>query len=127
MNIKSAGVVTEGTPFIAKISAADVEGSTAPTDFEWTYENGSVEGSTRQLILETGNIYAVGGNYANLVKLDNTGTEQWNTGTDLDEYGQMNDLVFVNNEIYLVGHAYLTSIEGRMMKCDSSDGSMIWT
>jgi len=36
LKFKSAGQPEEGVPFVGKISASDVNGSTAPTKFEWT-------------------------------------------------------------------------------------------
>jgi len=36
LKFKSAGQPEEGIPFVGKISASDVNGSTAPTKFEWT-------------------------------------------------------------------------------------------
>lgn len=39
MIFKSSGIVTSGTPFIGKISAADAAGTTAPAAFAWTYTN----------------------------------------------------------------------------------------
>ena len=39
MNFKSSGLVEGGTPFIAKISAANVNGSSAPLGFTWIYDN----------------------------------------------------------------------------------------
>jgi hypothetical protein len=37
LKFKSAGQPEEGLPFVGKISASDVNGSTAPSKFEWTY------------------------------------------------------------------------------------------
>lgn len=83
---KSSGQVDgeNAKPFIAKISAADAGGSSAPTSFEWTYTNSEAEnyGSAKALRVDSSdNVYAVIGHGA-VVKLNSAGEEVWKT----DEY-----------------------------------------
>jgi hypothetical protein len=46
---KSGGQIGYGKPFIAKIAASNVSGSTAPTAFDWTYslDGDDYTGSTK--------------------------------------------------------------------------------
>ena len=61
-NFKSAGQAEEATPFIAKVSAANANGDSAPTSFEWEWEKTSEEpiGSAKTIRLDSdGNIYTI--------------------------------------------------------------------
>jgi len=129
---KSSGVFEDGTPFIGKISAADVAGDTAPSGFEWTYENDKVTGSTRSIFDDGGIVYGLSGTKTNIVKLTAAGAVTWNTEDKLVSEGQMNDLLVradgADDDIYLAGHYYVEGggILGRQMKVDASDGSMVY-
>lgn len=118
----------ESSPFIVKISAADAAGSSVPSDFEWTYFNSEVTGSTKSIRQDSaGNLFALCGTATSIVKLASDGSETWNTGSDHIELGQMNDLVVKDTSLYLAGHIFTTTIFGRMVKIDATDGSMEWT
>ena len=61
---KSGGQITQGTPFLGKISATDAAASTAPTAFAWTYSNAgeAYVGSAKAIRVDSAdNIYAVFG------------------------------------------------------------------
>jgi hypothetical protein len=84
LKFKSAGQPEEGTPFVGKISAADVNGAKAPTKFEWTFtknddtqiknEENQYRGSTKSMrIAQDGTIYALSGYRTTVNKLDQKG------------------------------------------------------
>lgn len=82
-NFKSSGQVTEGKPFIAKLSASDANGSTVPSSFAWTYSLTESEyiGSTKSIRIDSSEkIYAVVGSASAAVKLNSDGTEVWKSG-----------------------------------------------
>lgn len=130
---KSSGIIEDGTPYMAKITAADAAASSAPSGFDWTY-SGSVEGSTRSLRVDSSdNIYAISGATCNLVKLASDGSLTWDSGDTLNANGQMNDLEVVSDGVVIVGHIYGTadntkfsSITGHMVKTDLL-GVQQWT
>jgi hypothetical protein len=76
------GVREGAKPFIAKVSAEDAAGDSAPTSFEWTYTKSIEEesvGSAKAIRIDSDdNVYAVIG-YSVLVKLDAAGEEVWIT------------------------------------------------
>jgi len=83
---KSSGQVDgeNAKPFIAKVSAADAAGSSAPSSFEWTYTCSDAEnyGSAKAIRVDSSdNVFAVIGHGA-VVKLNDAGEEVWKT----DEY-----------------------------------------
>ena len=66
MAFKSSGQFAEGNPFIAKVSAADAAGTSAPSSFEWEYEltppsdTSAYQGSAKALRVDSSdNIYAI--------------------------------------------------------------------
>lgn len=102
---KSGGYVDSGSPFIGKISAADAEGSSAPEDFAWTWSGEENKGTVRSVKVDSSdNVYGVFGGENTLVKLDSSGTEEWNTGFGLSNNAQLNDLVLTDDGVILVGH-----------------------
>jgi hypothetical protein len=83
MVFKSAGVITEAKPFIAKISAADAAGSTVPPGFEWTHVEAdpTYVGSTKAIRIDgSGDTYANVGTRSAVIKLSNTGAVVWRSG-----------------------------------------------
>lgn len=130
---KSSGIITAGTPYMAKITAADAAASSAPSSFDWTY-SGTVEGSTRSLRVDSSdNVYAISGSTCNLTKLSSDGSLSWETGDTLNSNGQMNDLEVVSDGVVIAGHIYGTAdntkfstITGHMVKTDLS-GVQQWT
>lgn len=106
-NFKSAGQVEEATPFVAKVSAADAAGDSAPTSFEWEWSETGEEftGSAKTIRLDSdGNIYTVIGKSA-VVKLDSSGTEVWNAGYMSNI--QLNDLELASDGLVAIGHQYI--------------------
>ena len=111
---KSSGQVDgeNAKPFIAKVSAADAGGSSAPTSFEWTYTNSEEKhvGSAKALRVDSSdNVYAAIGHGA-VVKLDSAGEEVWKT----DEYAatQINDVELASDGVVAVGHTYDSQKKG---------------
>lgn len=114
---KSSGIVTEGKPFIAKISASDAAGSSAPSSFDWTYSmsDSIYTGSTKSIRIQSDStyanerIFAVVGATSSAVKLEPDGTEVWKTGV-LSPNIQINDLELTSapgtDGLVLVGHEY---------------------
>jgi len=87
-NFKSGGQIDgeNAKPFIAKVSAADAAGSSAPSSFEWTYTCSDAEnyGSAKAIRVDSSdNVFAVIGHGA-IVKLNAAGEEVWKT----NEYEQ---------------------------------------
>lgn len=114
LSFKSGGQVDDGTPFIGKISASDCSGTSAPTDFEWTYTNTDADlvGSAKSLRIDSSdNVNFINCMYSGctVYQLSSTGSETWNTGTtfkaeDGDEvHIQMNDLTLVSDGLVIVG------------------------
>jgi hypothetical protein len=71
-------------PFIAKVSAADAEGDSAPTSFVWTYSNSEDKnsGSAKAIRVDSNdNVYGVMGmgDHSTIFKLDDAGEEVWLT------------------------------------------------
>ena len=71
-------------PFIAKVSAADAEGDSAPASFEWTYSNSDAKnsGSAKAIRVDSNdNVYGVmgQGEHSTIFKLDDAGEEVWIT------------------------------------------------
>lgn len=140
MYMKSGGQVDEGTPFFGKISASDAAGSSAPTGWEWSYDSltdSTYKGSTKSIRVDSDdNTFGLVGAGAILVKLTSTGTNEWDTGTTLADYGQMNDLELVSDGIVMTGLIISLStencwgsgcgvIKGSMLKVDTS-GTFSW-
>ena len=131
---KSGGQITMGKPFIAKIAASDVNGSTAPSAVAWSYSLDAADytGSTKSLQVDgSDKIYAVVGAKSAAVKLNADGTEVWKTGL-INANAQMNDLT-VNSDgtIAMTGHEYgkqetdcwfegCGTIKGKVIKLDAS-------
>lgn len=144
INFKSGGQVSEATPFIGKISAADAAGSSTPASFEWTYTNtdAAYMGSAKALRIDASdNVFSIAGTNSAVIKLDNAGAESWATGT-LDASVQINDIeLSSDNGMVVAGHKYGKSftgcawgtwgsgcgtIIGHMMKLDST-GAIQWS
>lgn len=145
---KSGGQVDSGTPFVGKISASDCSGTSAPTDFEWTYTNTDTEltGSAKSLRIDSSdNVNFINCMYTGctVYQLSSTGSETWNTGSTFKGEGvhvQMNDLTLVSDGLVIVGQEGTLSeeygcnrslgggcgvIKGYMIKLDTS-GNKVW-
>lgn len=140
MGFKSGGQIDEGLPFFGKISASDAASSSAPSSWEWSYDTLTDDlytGSAKAVRIDSSdNVYGLVGSGSWLVKLTSTGTKDWDTGTNLKDYGQMNDLEIVTDGIVMTGHSYGTTnencwgsgcgvIKGSMVKVDTS-GTFSW-
>lgn len=77
------------------------------------------------------NVFGLVGATTILVKLTSTGSKDWDTGTNLISYGQMNDLELVSDGTVMTGHSFAFSndgcwgqgcgvIKGSIMKVDST-------
>ena len=83
---KSGGQPEGGHPFIAKISAADVNGNEAPFAYEWYYyetDNSSpnFKGSAKAVrVSNTGEIYAIMGKTTAVIKFSPGGQPLLKTG-----------------------------------------------
>lgn len=123
MTFKSGGMMTDGSPFIAKVSAADAAATSAPSSFEWTFELVPEDlnvtdlyadyykfmGSARSLRIDSSdNVYAIVGTASSMVKLNGSGVEQWVKYDTTEDKVQMNDLELVSDGIILAGHRYVT-------------------
>jgi len=145
MYFKSAGQVAEGSPFIAKVSAADAAGTSAPSSFEWEYEvtpdsdSSPYQGAAKALRVDSSdNIYAILGVKGAVVKLNSAGAEQFKSQA-LQDGVQLNDLEVVSDGIVLTGHRYVTytdnencndtcgTILGFLIKVDSTAENTLWT
>lgn len=131
MVFKSSGIITEAKPFIAKISASDYAGSSAPTSWVWSHTetDATYAGSTKSMRLDSNdNIYANVGTRTSVIKLAGSdGSIVWRSG-QIDAAVQSNDLELITSTggMVLIGHHFGTTTEGCVGNgCSVIKGAMI--
>lgn len=129
LRFKSAGQVLEGRPFVGKISAEDANGSSAPIGYEWLKHFGGdgYKGSAKALRVEagTGNIVAVAGSRAAVLKFSPAGDVLMKTG-ELEPNMQVMDIdVHPDGGYMLGGLRFAPEIAATMLKV-GPDGTKQW-
>lgn len=129
LRFKSAGQVLEGRPFVGKISAEDANGSSAPIGYEWLKHFGGdgYKGSAKALRVEagTGNIVAVAGSRAAVLKFSPAGDVLMKTG-ELEPNMQVMDIdVHPDGGYMLGGLRFAPEIAATMLKI-GPDGTKQW-